>query len=469
MLGALLWFGLMVAPRPQTPPAPAPAPAPAPKAPAPAPAATDAVATAVRQFVDACADATAPSDLVARAAAVHDAAPDLPVRAALRTLGELLAGANTWDGFASGSAEQLLALVQQHRGGPHPELVAPLLLVLERQQPARPEVHLGLAEVFGAATAVRDVARAIAALDRVQQLLPSQDDGTPETLARAVGMLRFLGDVADGWRGVNTLWHYLGLLRTSVAGDGSMPMVRAEDVAACRLCEDLAAARRRGRQAESLQLLQKLQALQPANPIYALLRAETHASWGAFDLPQAQQQIDRFLALSEPAALAAAAKQSWCNLAAARWCLRVLDWDPAVPATASSWEDLRDYAQQLRKLVKPDTGSRLAVAADAGELESQLGRMRRDCEQRREKRDKAVALLQQLQDEYDAAAGAEQNPGRRGRGTFDPTPAERRAARADALRALDRQRPVTERLQAECQHALDRLADHERRFAKLRP
>ncbi len=203
--------------------------------------------------------------------------------------------------FSDLVTEALLEHVRARRNGPHPQRMLPMLLILERTVPQDCRVQMGLAEGFGIASGVFNGARAIAALSRVGEIIPAEDDGIVDTLAKLVQLPAFLGDLKAGVQGYTDLRDGIPRLLALLRDGRPIRPWRLADIEALRLHEDLTVARSRGEQANAVKLLNQLRTLQPGNPVYPLILAETLASLGPAWSPNlATKELRAFLAMTDP-------------------------------------------------------------------------------------------------------------------------------------------------------------------------
>ncbi len=383
-------------------------------------AAADPLTPALQLFLSAVTAESSPAAMANATTPVLEALAGQPEQKVLQTLVDSLRASGDWETVRASHCEALLELYRRHRAAKEPQRLVPLVVVLERLAPERPQVKLGVAEVFGAAWAARDVARAVEAIGDLRSLMPSEDDGLADTAAKIAGFVGFLGDAAAGWNGVRTILGYLEQMASSMQGGGAIRVLTADDLVGLRALTELREARARGDQAAAAKLLTELRSLQPKNPALSLLTAEMRASWGdAWSDVEAKKELKRFAELTDPARPVPGANEPWIGWADVSAMLRLLDWQPSFGNRQwSSMRDLRDYAVRLGKEIKPGTEDRLVIAPDRRRLEQQIQRLEQNLPKLEQARDETRDKLARLEQERDAAKGDYDNAGR-GRGVID--------------------------------------------------
>jgi hypothetical protein len=139
--------------------------------------------------------------------------------------------------------------------------------------------------------------------------------------------------------------------------------------------EELAEARHYGDQVGAEKLLGELRKLQPGNPVYPLLLAETYASWGpAWNADRAKKCVRDVFELTDPKAALPLAGEPWLNSTDIRATLHVLGWVGDARSVRDS-RDLRSYAEKFSKTIKLPVDDRLVVSPDRAELEAQIRRL----------------------------------------------------------------------------------------------
>ncbi len=418
----------------------------------------DPVVKALRRLLNVEPSAP-PGEFSARATAVAAAMGDRPQAEAIRSATGMLASISGWGGITPEQADALTQAIKEHRNHPSPELLLPIILMLERVAGDRLELLLTLAETFGATSCIRDVDRARNALRRLVDLLPEDFDAFDRSGDQVRAFLKFLGMEDAGWSGVRALRAYLGLLEKDGGTIALVPRLGAEDILALRLIENLVEARRRGNQAASVDLLEQLRKLQPQNSAYQLLLAETFASVGpAWNYEKARECLQQFLAGTDPDATESLARGRWAGFAHLRITLEMLEWGslPGQPGRNAPTERLRAYATELLPRIKTPIVDRLAISPDADELEKLSKLLRRREEEHDKDHAKKKDAFERAQERCNRAEQAFRSAGSESR-QFQQRRSDLYASWMDAKRAL-------ERSQAALKSAADRLAQNQQRL-----
>ncbi|MBL8755343.1 MAG: hypothetical protein JNK15_18735 [Planctomycetes bacterium] len=379
----------------------------------------EAITSSLKKFLAAVTDSSSPTEVAAATRPVADALAGQPEHKAIVELVDALATADDWTAVREKHTGHLLDLYRTHRLGKNPHRLAPLVVTLERLAPERPQVQLGLAEVFGAVWDAQDIARAVKAIGNVRSLMPAKGDGAIEIVGKLAGFIGLAGDAVAGWRGATHLFGYLDQVTASLqGGGGAVRVLTADDLLAFQVLEELLAARRAGDQAALLKALADLRRMQPRNPVYPLLCAETLASFGpAWNEASAKKELKLFFDLTDPKQPVPASNEPWVGWTDVAALLRMLGWRPAIgDAGWNSSKDLRDYAKRLESAIKPKVDERLVISPDKKELQFQIKRLEAavpDLERKRSKCTQELADLEQARDDAERAwKGAGNDRGR---------------------------------------------------------
>ena len=428
----------------------------------------DTITASLQAFLAGVTKESTPQE-VARAAEPLAAALSGKVeQPAVQSLIEALQGADGWDAVRERHADRLLDLYRRHRTARNPHRLAPLVVVLERLAPERPQVQLGVAEVFGGIWAARDVVRAAQALDSFAALMPKQGDGLIDGTAKIAGFVGLAGDVVAGWRGLVTLVGYISQLSSSVKQGAAVRVLTADDLVAFQVLADLGDVRGSGDQASATRLLEELRSLQPRNPVYPLLLAESHASLGPkWQEAAAKKCIREFLDMTDPRSVAPADGDPWMGWTDVSTLLRMLRWTPAIGEEEwRTMSDLRAYAKRLEGAIKPSTDERLVISPDREELRQQIARLERGLPKLERERDEKQQKIRELERDCKAAEAAYRNVPS-GAGGYQQHRSDLHSKWADLKRQLDQAKSPTKRAEERYDRSAQRLAFYQQRMRQF--
>lgn len=189
----------------------------------------DPAARALADLVALMEVAESPTTVAPAVARLATTLGDRQEAVAVRAVHEILRTVTEWKDIDAIAIARLLELTAEHRRG-RMEYMAPAVLTLSRVAPDSPEVLAATFELFGVASAIFDVAKAVSALGRIEEIMPASTDATPDILAKAGKVVRMIGDFEDGWQGLGALWSYWNAGRTMLHEGGTLRLVTASDL-----------------------------------------------------------------------------------------------------------------------------------------------------------------------------------------------------------------------------------------------
>jgi hypothetical protein len=375
---------------------------------------SEPVSSAVGAFIKSDLAEVSPASMAGRADAVAAVLGDSAEAAAVRELAEMLRGAGDWRALEDQHVDRLVDLLRKARRGTNADRLAPIVHVLERVASDRVEVQLCVAETYGGPSWIRNTGKAAAATGKVTTMIARHVKNRD-----AARILAFLGVGGRVIGGLVALADFLGFIAGDFENNATLRPLTADDLVAFRVLEQLAEARQYGDQVAAEKLLVEMRTLQPKNPVYPLLLAETYASWGpAWNADRAKKCVRDVIALTDPKVALPLADEAWLNPTDVRATLHILDW----AGDARSVQDSRDlgrYAAKFAPTVKLPTEDRLVVSPDRTELESQISRLERAISKLREDLQEAKAELAERKQKAKAAKRDLDSLSRRSKGYED--------------------------------------------------
>jgi hypothetical protein len=330
-------------------------------------AAAAAADAALREIASLDLAQVRPAEFAAAAERFAAALAGHPAAEATRAAAAVLVGKADWQEVLALQLGSVAGALQQQRLAGIAWFL-PAVLTLQLAAPKDPRWHYAEFETFVVDSAIRDPARAAAALGRFLERLGKQDPLATQWRT----MLEYFGE-PPGERTLDEAVAAFTLHRRFVAAlleaEAPVRQLSALDVRVLFLQQSAAFARRRGNRAEALQALGGWATLQPGHPVAALFRGAALASGAENrELVNAHKELDRFLALTKSAPAAGDVRNAAFTTPELLAILAVLDGP-----SAGTLADLRAHVETLKKQREP-----LLFCPDRKWLERQVIALERD-------------------------------------------------------------------------------------------
>jgi hypothetical protein len=365
--------------------------------------------------------------------------------------------AESWNALDPRDCTSLLDLTVEARVPGRRHLLAPAVIALSRFRPDLPETRCLLAELYGYASPVFHVAKAVASLGDLRDMIPSSGDSSPERVAKLLGLGRILGDFGEGIEGARALLGYCDLFHNSLAGGRPFRELTPADWHVLQLLPQLRKAYQTGERMAALASLDAWGKEQPDNPAQILLLALAYASASDGEVKdryhpdKAMTLIGKFLTLTDPKGKTPDAP--W-RLEEVRWVLTQFD----VPC-GNSRASMREHATKLLSTLKIGNTLPLLHMADFRALTRRVDIGSRKLKEKKEN-------LEQLADRVVAAGGINPTPDRPRPGVYDQGGADHHESRSDAQRKLKTCQDNYDNAKKSCDDAGALLREYQNRLAR---
>lgn len=397
--------------------------------------ATTKAAALERQLNEAVAlleDAKVPADAAPALERLVLALGERPEGKVAAQLLELCMTTRGWQGLDAATVQALLdqTLIAQQNG--HTELLAAPIVALHRFAPGQPEIHSLRFELFGRATPLFNVAKAIQSLGELRDMIPNELDSWAEIARKLLGLAFIVGDVGDGIDGVRTLLSYWNGCESQLRAGQPIRAPTASDIRVFRLLPVLCRDSRIGERMTVITNLDTWAKEQPDNVAQLILLALAQSSLSGgeskdrYAPPKACALLERVLAITDPNAKVKPPQTAW-TLHEVRGVL--LEF--GVPC-GDSVDALRRYVTELRKKIQKPGNLPLLHFADYAVLSKQISSRGDKLTKRRKELAELNDLVKATEREIRAAGG---RPGTTP-GTFDTGSADQRDKVAGLVRKL---------------------------------
>jgi len=290
-------------------------------------------------------------------------------------------------------ATRLFDEVRYQRTRGRPQRMLPALLVLQQQYPDDARVLYAMGEAYGIASPVADQEKALAAFERLLEVLRGSASVATTPVGRARLLSEYLPELAAAGllspeqQSDGSVWlrrHVLGFCDQLRSGK-PIGLWRLADPRLDALYEELVIARRDLDQKRCRELIDAMLAIQPVNPVLCHAAAEVHCSLGPeFNPKKAVSHLDAFLQMTDPGVLGGPDDRRSPIMGKSDVLRDIRRFRLARPR--DGLEATRIAARDLKRAMKQRKPERMLLAPNAKELKREFKRLGKQLQRDRRSR-----------------------------------------------------------------------------------